>query len=337
MSILNTKFSGRQFNKRYQGTKFYKFIFDDLSDNKFHYHLGINSAIEPDGLSFCEESKRGFNWWPYGTKVALIEIPDDAEVYAEKNKFRANKIILTQILNSDDFGDKFWIEMLSQNGMVLKFVKNQTEEICTIAVKQNSFALSYVKQQTEKLCKIAVKNDTTGDVLNYVEDRFKTKELCTLAVKQNGYALRFVYKSPLLSLSTMYELTELALQQNGYDIKYIGNQTTLICKLAIKQNPYSLFFVARQYQTDEICKFAVQQNGLALQYVINQTDEICELAVQQNGNALQFVKKQTPKICELAVEQTENALMYVEYPLRMSLNFAEENYRRFRFQSTNNE
>jgi len=34
----------------------------------------------------------------------------------------------------------------------LKYVKNQTEEICLAAVKQNGEALKYVKNPTEEIC-----------------------------------------------------------------------------------------------------------------------------------------------------------------------------------------
>jgi hypothetical protein len=40
--------------------------------------------------------------------------------------------------------------------MVVYYVKNQTEEICHLAVQQNGYALHYVKNQTEEICKLAV-------------------------------------------------------------------------------------------------------------------------------------------------------------------------------------
>ena len=63
-----------------------------------------------------------------------------------------------------------------------------TEEICKLAVQQNGLALKYVKEQTNEICKLAVQN--CGYSLIYV--RKQTEELCTLAVKHNNIALRFV-------------------------------------------------------------------------------------------------------------------------------------------------
>jgi hypothetical protein len=70
------------------------------------------------------------------------------------------------------------LEAVKQNGHALRYVKNQTENICLEAVKQDGHALRYVKNQTENICLEAVKQD--GTALMYVnENIFKnmTEEL----------------------------------------------------------------------------------------------------------------------------------------------------------------
>jgi len=59
------------------------------------------------------------------------------------------------------------------------------------AVKQNGYSLRYVREQTPEICLEAVKQD--GNSLQYV--RTQTPEICLEAVKQNGYSLRYVHKS----------------------------------------------------------------------------------------------------------------------------------------------
>ena len=61
------------------------------------------------------------------------------------------------------------LEAVKENGYALRYIKNQTEEICLEAVKEEGYALQYVKNQTE--------------------------EICLEAVKQNGYALKYVDSS----------------------------------------------------------------------------------------------------------------------------------------------
>ena len=59
------------------------------------------------------------------------------------------------------------IEAVKQDADALRFVKEQTPDICIAAVKQDGLALQYVKEQTEAVCLEAVKQD--GRNLQYVD------------------------------------------------------------------------------------------------------------------------------------------------------------------------
>ena len=61
------------------------------------------------------------------------------------------------------------LEAVKRNGDALRYVKEQTPEICIEAVKADSYALSYVKEQTPEICIEAVKRN--GDALRYVDKR----------------------------------------------------------------------------------------------------------------------------------------------------------------------
>ena len=52
------------------------------------------------------------------------------------------------------------LEMVKRNGMALRFVKEQTPEICLAAVQQDGLALKYVKEQTPEICSAAVKQNS---------------------------------------------------------------------------------------------------------------------------------------------------------------------------------
>ena len=80
----------------------------------------------------------------------------------------------------------------------LKEVKWKEEDIISYeweealkAVKQDWYALRYINNQTEEICLEAVKED--WDALKYVDNQ--TEEICLEAVKQNWYALQYVDKS----------------------------------------------------------------------------------------------------------------------------------------------
>ena len=49
------------------------------------------------------------------------------------------------------------LEMVTKDGMLLKHVDNQTDEICLAAVKSNPVALTYVTNQTEHISLEAIK------------------------------------------------------------------------------------------------------------------------------------------------------------------------------------
>ena len=296
---MYTEYTGEEFNLYHKSLckeiKFYKFLNNDLKHHGFTYEKGLNvdtKTFNPTGdcssggLYFCEESKTGLYFEEYGTKLALIEIPDDARVYVEKHKFKADKLIIRSIMDFNDVEDEFWINIIPKDGCALEYVKNQTDNICISAVQQNGNALQYVKNQTNNIC--------------------------ISAVQQNGYAIQFI-KNPSETLC------KLAVMESGYVLTYIKEQQTEdICKLAIQRYSDALRFVKEQ--TDDICKLAVKKDGLLLQYVKNQTTEICKLAIQQNSHALQYVKEQTLELCILAVQQNSHALQYVKKQFKTESN-----------------
>jgi len=146
-------------------------------------------------------------------------------------------------------------DIITEYPCLLKFVTEQTNEICLEAVKHSGTSLCYVKEQTNEICLEAVKR--AGKSLKYVKEQ--TNEICLEAVKQAGGSLRYVKK-----------------------------QTNEICLEAVKQDGFSLYFVKEQ--TNEICLKAVKQNGIVLLYVKEQTYEICLEAIKNDINAVKFMK-----------------------------------------------
>lgn len=245
MSLIFTEISGADFNKLYKGTKFYKFLNTTLVHYNFPYNVGLNTDYIPfnpfdicsqGGLYFCEESKCHLYWTDYGKKVSLVVIPDDARVYIEKDKFKADKFILTEIIDFCDMCDKFWFNIAQNDGKALKYIKNLsntlTDEIYRIAVQKDGKSLKYVKNQTEEICKLAIQQDSRS--LVYVKEQ--SDEICKLAVSKNGYTLSIVENQT-------EDICCLAVQQSGMALKYVKNQTKKICDLAVSQNVCASYFV----------------------------------------------------------------------------------------------
>ena len=271
---------------------------DDLKHFNFTYKKGLNVDTEPfnptgecskGGLYFCEESKCRFYFCHYGSKLALVEIPNDSRVYVEEDKFKADKLIIKKIINFCDVDDEFWINILPKKYMILEYIKNPTYELYKLAVQEEGLALKHVKNQTNELCMLAIQQD--GMALQYVKNQ--TNEMCELAVQHND-------------------------SQNDSALQYVKNQTYEICIMAVRHNGLALKYVNEQFLSKELCIIAVQQDGYAIQYVINQNDDICILAVKQNGYTLRYVKNQTEKICILAVQQNYHAFEYVQEQFKTS-------------------
>lgn len=81
------------------------------------------------------------------------------------------------------------ISLMKKDGSALKYIKNQTEEICFVAVDRYRYALRYVGKvnfpgcnpikQTNAICIAAIKKDPWS--LIYVEKQ--TEKICLMAVK----------------------------------------------------------------------------------------------------------------------------------------------------------
>ena len=229
--------TGYEFNEKNKEKTFVKLTNKLCIHNNFEYKEGLNEDIllfDPykkcgaGGLYFCEINYLHL-WIEYCgimEYVWNVTIPEDA-------KIKCNKFV---IQNKQCIWDNYdlCLELIKQNGLNLKYIKEQTNKICLEAVKQNGHALQYVKEQTNELCLKAVKQN--GYSLKYVKNQ--TDEICLEAVKQNGYAL-----------------------------EYVKDQTNEICLEAVKQNGNVLQYVKEQ--TNEICLEAVKQNCDALEYVKN--------------------------------------------------------------------
>jgi len=139
------KWAGTEFKEKYN-TRFYKVLAKDLTHNGFTYKEGLNidtvqftpfGGCIAGGLYFSEEEKVHLYGYVYGNKVATVTIPDDALVYVEEDKFKADKLEISNIHLLED--SKFLYSCIKRNGTAIQHVRDelQTEELCKLAVQQN--------------------------------------------------------------------------------------------------------------------------------------------------------------------------------------------------------
>jgi hypothetical protein len=221
---------GSSFNEINKEKKFYKITNKEEKHFDFQYKDGLNIDIhefnptdecEQGGLYFTELNNIKY-YFEFGIWIREVILPDDAQIYVENKKYKADKFILkekmeiNQLLEWND--PDFCKSAVQQNGCALQYVKSefQTEDICKLAVQQNGYAILYVNSEllTEDICKSAVQRH--GCALQFIKPELLTEDICKLAVQQNGCALVYIRQ----------EL-----------------QTKEICDMAVKQNKYALQFV----------------------------------------------------------------------------------------------
>lgn len=160
--MVGKTLSGYEFNQIYKGVNMYKFFYRNLAHRDFIYTLGLNVDTEPfnptgeclpGGLYFCQESDCYKYFTTYDQKVGIIEIPNDAQVYIEKNKFKADRLIIKNIIDFNDMSDEFWTKIIPKNGYALMYVKHQTPELCMMAINQDISVSRYVKYPYGELYK----------------------------------------------------------------------------------------------------------------------------------------------------------------------------------------
>ena len=171
----NQLLDGQSFNDKHQGKIFVKLTNESENHNKYQFKTGLNidslafnpeGECQPGGIYFCllEDFSRWLNY--NGTPmfyVRFVTIPPDAQVWIETNKFKADRLILSDRVKIGDL--KVWedndycLAAVQRKGLSLCYVKEQTPEICLAAVEEDGYALQYVKEQTPEICLAAVQNN----------------------------------------------------------------------------------------------------------------------------------------------------------------------------------
>lgn len=69
------------------------------------------------------------------------------------------------------------VDDLYYDGALIQYFDNPSEKLCLIAVTENGEALQHIKNQTKEICIMAIQQD-----------------ICLLAIQSNPYAIIYVKK-----------------------------------------------------------------------------------------------------------------------------------------------
>ena len=207
--MIHQLLTGAIFNQQYLNKKFVKLTNQLENHNGYQFQTGLNidsipfnpqGKCNPGGIYFClfEDLQLWLNYIDQEMfYIRLVTIPDDALVWTEQNKFKADRLILSDRLEIGDLeiwkDPAYCLTAVKYDGFSLRFIKQQTPEICLAAVGEDGRALRYVLQQTPQICLAAVRED--GRALRYVLQQ--TPEICLAAVREDGCALKYVTEQSL--------------------------------------------------------------------------------------------------------------------------------------------
>ena len=110
-----------------------KVVTEDLNMRGFQYKLGLNEDTQPlatkgsckAGLHFAE-MKDICNFLGYGTKLAIVSVPDEEPVYVDDGKFRSHKLIIEKVVNLGSvdtwrYMHKHGADITAQNNYVVRW------------------------------------------------------------------------------------------------------------------------------------------------------------------------------------------------------------------------
>lgn len=116
--------------KDMEGYTLCKILSENMNMRGFQYKIGMNEDINPlereggckAGLHFCLVQDV-CEYLGYGTKLVLLSVPDDEEVYVDAGKFRTHRLEIEKVMSLNEVPT--W-EYLVKNGAEITMDDDQT-------------------------------------------------------------------------------------------------------------------------------------------------------------------------------------------------------------------
>ena len=115
---------------------------------------------------------------------------------------------------SKNLDENIAVKYLTQYPSLIKFIKNQTKEMCKFVMAQNIMLFKYIKCKTQEMCEAVNRNYT---LLKYINDQ--TEEVCKLAILNNPNALMYIKNPTLKMLKYALNLLPYSVKLNNLAIK----------------------------------------------------------------------------------------------------------------------
>jgi hypothetical protein len=325
---IGTEITGQRFNDLAKNIVLIKFFPPNDILRDYLYKTGLNVDTKPfnprgncsgGGLYFTE-LKHFNDFKSYGSMVALIHIPNNARVYTEHKKWKADQILVNERMKYQDFieqlSDTQLLDLLKYNKEMIEYIpKNKINyELCLNEVQHNGLMLKFVPEnlKDDELCLISIKQNQ--DAIKFLPNIWmpKTSEWIVKIAKIDSYLFDLIPDK--LKNKDMYKI---AIEKNGLLLKKFPKdmKSRDICIRAVEKNGLAFKHVPIELRDREMCIRAVEKNGLSLQHVpIELRDrEMCMRAIKKNGLSLKHVpiELRDREMCMKAIERNNLASKHV--------------------------
>ncbi len=115
-------------------------------------------------------------------------------------------------------------------------------------VKNNGLLLQYIENPSEELCILALENNSA--IFSIIEN--KTKKICIIGLNKNPFLLRFIENQD-------DELCQIAIKNNPFTIKHCINKTFELCKLAFQYDIETRIYYP-EYNIEDLFNKIVYKN-----------------------------------------------------------------------------
>lgn len=163
--------------------------------------------------------------------------------------------------------------LIKKHVHLIKYVKNQTEDMQLLAVEVDPMLLGDLKKPTDKVIEKAISKDPYA--IMYVKNQ--TEDMCKLAISIKPYAIRYVkYQTK--------EMHEQVLEHKdfyGFIPKYMVGLSRELQLKAINRDPYSIGFVEDDH-LEELQLEALKLNLNSIRHIENPTLNAQMFVIEKN-------------------------------------------------------
>lgn len=341
--VKEKEYSGEKFNKFVNDNGIYliKFLNNSEKHNNFQYKYGLNvdfneftphGKCKKGGLYFTE-LKYAPEFLNFGPSLRLVEIPDEARIYVEEKKFKANKLILkTKYQNikhfindlipckyklfvlNEDFIKFFCKEQIINCIKKINFIPedNCTNDILNSFIESNIFLMVYISENiAEKILYI----NTCLKAINYlslfyIPFNLRTYKICKKALDINNENIKHF---PFNILKNNQNWCTLFLKY--VDFCYLPDdlKTYQICKKALKYNSDNIEYIPFILFSEKISLCFINYFELFFLPDNLKSYNVCKKAVEINADNIEYVPYpfRNKEICSTAINKNGYNLKFI--------------------------